>query len=441
MIRRLFIFLLLATAVQAEEPMAGYLMGYSTESPNGTGDSPTLHLATSDDGLNWMPLNQNEPILVPYLGMKGLHDPFFLRKQNGGFVVLATDQADKQTVIRQDIHAWDTTDFITFSSPRLLKLHDTRMQTLAPEAFFDTEKKQYGIIWSGGTDTHRIHVNYTTDFKSVGPEEVFFDPGHDVRDATLCSEPDHGGYFLYYKDSANRLRGSHSPTLAPHSFDADIYAKPPGEMEIGAPVIVKSLHENRWFLYGDYGSLHAWQTGDIGTDTWQEVNMRDYTPPPNVRHATIIPITRAEMDRVVGRWGRPAWNRLKTWNFPSFFVRHEEAIGRISHYPFDPYQDSQWRIVPGLADANCVSFEAANFPGHYLLSVAEHVILAKDDGSETFKNRTTFVKEPGLADSSWSSFRSRSSPDLYLRHANFYLRLERVIDSLDWEDATFKIVY
>ena len=441
--RRLSFLLLLTTvAAQAGEPMAGYLMGYFTESPKGLGNSQTLHLATSEDGMDWMPLNQNKPVLVPNLGTKGLRDPFFLRKQEGGFVVLATDLAGQETVTRQDIHVWDTADFITFANPRLLKLHDTAMPTLAPEAFFDFDRKQYGIIWSGGIGNNRIHVSYTTDFTDAGPEEMFFDPGGDVRDATLCSEPDHGGYFLYYQDSAaSRLRGSRSSTLVPRAFDANIYAKPPGEIGAGAPLIVKALHEDRWLLYGDSGGFRVWQTEDLTTDTWREINGRDYNFPPNARHPTVIPITRTEMDHLIGRWGRPRWNRLKPWNFPGYFVRHEELQGRISHYPFDPYQDSEWRIVPGLADARCVSFEAANFPGHYLRTVAEHVVLAKDDGSETFRERATFVKVPGLANSSWSSFRSLPSPELYLRHVNFYIRLEPVRSPTDKEDATFRIVY
>src|SRR5690606_10586867 len=76
---------------RAAEPMAGYLMGYFAESPNHLGDSRALHLAVSDDALNWTPLNQNKPVLVPDLGERGLRDPFFLRKADGTFVILATN--------------------------------------------------------------------------------------------------------------------------------------------------------------------------------------------------------------------------------------------------------------------------------------------------------------------------------------------------------------
>jgi hypothetical protein len=70
---------------------SAYVMGYFKESPNQSGDSYALHLAVSNDGLNWMPLNQNNPVATPTAGMQGLRDPYILRRQDGTFVVLATD--------------------------------------------------------------------------------------------------------------------------------------------------------------------------------------------------------------------------------------------------------------------------------------------------------------------------------------------------------------
>lgn len=442
--RLLPILVLVCITTRALAEPTAYLMGYHTASPEGEGDSWSLHLAVSEDGLDWMPLNQNEPVLVSPLGQKGIRDPFFLKKQDGGFVVLATDSAGGAQAATTNIFACDTADFITFRNPRLLKLHDTTMPTLAPEAFYDAGRKQYAILWSGGTDYHSIHVNYTEDFLSVGPSEVFFDAGHDVRDATLINPSEH---FLYYRDAVeNRVRGSRSSSLSAGGFDTNSYVKPPGDAATEAPLLVKSAQPNRWFLYGDSstrsdGGFSAWLTDDISKDAWQEISERDYNPPLNVKHATVLPITRAEMDRLIEHWTRPKWNRLKSWNFPDCYVRHETLCGRISYYPMDPYQDSQWLLVPGLADSSGVSFEAVNYPGHYLRAVAEHVMLVKDDGSPAFKNKATFLKVPGLVNPSWSSFRSLTEPDLYLRHANYFLRLESLSSRSDKEDATFRVVY
>jgi non-reducing end alpha-L-arabinofuranosidase len=47
---------------------SAHVMGYFKESPNQSGDNYALHLAVSSDGLNWMPLNQNNPVVTPTRG-------------------------------------------------------------------------------------------------------------------------------------------------------------------------------------------------------------------------------------------------------------------------------------------------------------------------------------------------------------------------------------
>lgn len=76
-----------AGAGTARAAGTAYVMAYFTESPNGTGTDYGLHLAVSTDSLNWMPLNQNHPVVTPTEGALGLRDPFILRKQDGTFVV------------------------------------------------------------------------------------------------------------------------------------------------------------------------------------------------------------------------------------------------------------------------------------------------------------------------------------------------------------------
>lgn len=69
---------------------------------------------------------------------------------------------------------------------------------------------------------------------------------------------------------------------------------------------------------------------------------------------------------MVARWGKPDWNRLKSYNVPDRFWRQAESIGRIDPYPFDPYTDSEWKVVPGLADSSGVSFQSVTDPTRYL---------------------------------------------------------------------------
>src|SRR6185436_4671918 len=71
----------LTTPTPASAANTAYVFAYFTESPSQTAANYGLHLAVSTDGLNWQPLNQNNPVVTPTAGTLGLRDPFILRKQ------------------------------------------------------------------------------------------------------------------------------------------------------------------------------------------------------------------------------------------------------------------------------------------------------------------------------------------------------------------------
>jgi non-reducing end alpha-L-arabinofuranosidase len=432
----------------AAQAFAGYAMAYFTESPNRTANNYGLHLAVSTDGLNWTPLNQNNPVVTPTAGTLGLRDPFILRKQTGGFVVLATDlNGTDFTQNNQYIHVWDSTDLRSFTGYRRIRMHTLNTHTWAPEAFYDPARGQYGITYSvfnGARDV--FFVNYTTDFVTVSAPQTFFDPGFNVLDATVFTEGN--THYLYYKNLADGLLyGARSSTLNPGSFTTYTSGLRQGS-GIEAPIVAKALTGNTWYLWGDSyspanGQFFLWRTGNIGANSWAVASKADYNQPINSKHAGIAPITATERTNLISRWGAPNWNRLKSKNFPDRYVRHASNVGRIDVYPFDPYADSQWRIVPGLADGAGVSFESVNFPGRYLRHSNYSVVLAANDGTALFRGDATFYRTAGLGDSAQSSFRSYNVADRYLRHSNYTLRIDPLTPSspaVDRLDATFQVV-
>jgi len=429
----------------------GYVMAYFTESPNTSGSNYGLHLAVSPDSLNWTPLNQNNPVVTPTQGTLGLRDPFILRKQDGAFEILATDLTGTNFGLQnQFIHVWDSTDLRTFTGYRRVKLHSLPTHSWAPEAFWDASRGQYAIIYSANNGTRDvIMVNYTTDFINVGTPQVYFDPGFNVIDADVLVGAGTGSAtnYLYYKvANGGTIRGARSSSLAPGSFDANSYTSSISHGGTEAPILVRSLTANTWYLWGDTytpnGVFYAWQSSNIDNDTWTPVDQKLYTQPLNSKHATIQPITAAEMSNLLAAWGTPSWNRLKSNNFPDRYVRHQNNVGRIDTYPFDPYQDEQWRLVAGLADPAGVSFQSVNFPTMYLRQSNLALVLNTNDNSATFRGDATFYRTAGFADATWTSFRSFSVAGRFIRHFNFALRLDPITSSsptVDKQDATFRV--
>ncbi|MFF9022167.1 glycoside hydrolase family 43 protein [Streptomyces eurythermus] len=425
---------------------SAYVMGYFTESPQGLGTDYGLHLAVSTDALNWMPLNQNNPVVTPTEGAGGLRDPFIMRKRDGTFVVLATDlKGTDWGYNSQYIHVWDSTDLRTFTDYRRPRLHGMATHSWAPEAFWDADRGQYALLYSAvNSSGHNVlMVNYTTDFRTVSAPQVFFDPGYDVIDGDMAVGVN-GVNHLYFKSSrAGGLIGARSTSLDPGSFVP--FGTPVAHGGTEAPALVKSLTTPTWYLWGDTytpnGVLYAWQTADLAAGTWTPVDQRLYTHPVNAKHCTIAPITSTEYGNLVARWGTPAWNRLKSCNQPARYVRHADYTARIDTYPFDPYTDSQWKLVPGLADPSGVSFQSVSHPTRLLRHYDYRLRLDVDDGSSAFAQDATFHRVPGLADPSWASFRSHNHPTRYIRHYDYALRIDPVTTTTDRADATFSVGY
>ncbi|MFE3824459.1 glycoside hydrolase family 43 protein [Streptomyces sp. NPDC059092] len=421
---------------------AAYVMCYFTESPNGDGTDYGLHLAVSTDSLNWIPLNQNNPVVTPTSGALGLRDPFILRKRDGTFVVLATDlKGTDWSYVSQYVHVWNSTDLRTFTGYHRLKLHDMNTHSWAPEAFWDAGRGQYALIHSAvnGTGHNVIMVNYTSDFLTASAPQVFFDPGYDVIDGDMAVGVGGVNYLYFKKNQA--LVGARSTSLDPGSFTEFSTGVAQGGTE--APTLVTSLTSNTWYLWGDTytpnGVFYAWQSTNLSAGTWTALDQKSYTQPLNSKHCGITTITAAEYDNLLARWGAPAWNRLKSYNFPARYVRHANNVGRIDAYPFDPYADSQWRLVPGLADSAGVSFQSVNYPAHYLRHYNYQLQLDAGDGTSTFAADATFYRTAGLADAGWSSFRSYNNPTRYLRHADYVLRIDPVSTTTERQDATFRV--
>ncbi|MDT0474822.1 glycoside hydrolase family 43 protein [Streptomyces sp. DSM 41014] len=424
---------------------AAYVMGYFTESPDMLAADYGLHLAVSTDGLQWTPLNQNAPVATPTAGSLGLRDPFILRKQDGTFVVLATDlKGTDWSYVSQYIHVWDSADLRTFTGYRRMRLHDMNTHSWAPEAYWDAGRRQYGVIYSAvNSSGHNvIMVNYTTDFATASAPQVFFDPGYDVIDGDLAVGVG-GVNYLYFKKNST-LVGARSSSLEPGSFTEFSTAVAHGGTE--APTLVKSLAANGvWYLWGDTwspnGVFYAWQTSSLAAGTWTALDQRTYTQPLNSKHLTIHPITSAEYTSLIAKWGTPAWNRLKSYNYPARYVRHSDYTARIDPYAFDPYPDSQWRLVPGLADSTGVSFQSVNYPTRYLRHYDYALRLDVNDGTSVFAADATFRRTAGLANSAWASFRSYNNPTRYIRHSDYVLRIDPVSTATEQQDATFSVGY
>jgi hypothetical protein len=390
-----------------------YLLSYFVSDRTLAGDS--LHLAYGSDGLHWTALANGLPVYtVPSLGSRHIRDPFILRREDGTFVLLATDwtlaqnDADYWSHPSSSIFVAETTDLITFTNPRLLELttlpgpNGERMHAWAPEAYFDEERGAYAILWSGNdaTGRNRIYVTYTIDFTSLVNEipEIYFDPGYAVIDATLVRTQTRS--YLFFKDESDgdggpltgtgkdiQIARTPAPTVAPGSFsreDGDYLTRgvTQGVRRLTeSPLVFNVPNEQIWFLCANffvYGGIGCWRGADLDApaSTWTEIAASQFRFPANASQPSIVRVTQGELDALLLRYGATGVFRVRTSTLlegaPTYLAHsyyHAMLTTLDDRTHGQLAEDFLWRIVPGLADPgdpDLVSFESAIRPGHFL---------------------------------------------------------------------------
>ena len=134
--------------------------------------------------------------------------------------------------------------------------------------------------------------------------------------------------------------------------------------------------------------------------------------------------------------------RFESFNIHGTYIRHRGANTVIidSQFTTLPLEDSQWRVVPGLADPNHISLESINMPGYYLRHFNGNVVLSTDNGTTVFKQDATWRLRPGLANASLYSLETFNFNDIYIRHFNGNIIISAANTSIERADATFHMV-
>ncbi|MGC5053398.1 glycoside hydrolase family 43 protein [Micromonospora sp. DT48] len=466
--------LLLLSAVQtpraeaaALDPFTGYLMAHFTgESAIGE----QVYFAHSRDGLTWRDLNNGSPVLLSTIGTRGVRDPSLLRSPSGDrYWIVATDLRIASGTSWNDaanrgstsLVVWESRDLVNWSAPWLLNVAAAipgAGNAWAPEAIYNEATGDYVVYWAtnsarNGVTKHRIWYVRTSDFRSFTAPQLYIERtggGQGIIDTQIVEVPGAVGGYRYYRASAdghitieasNSILGSWT-TLGNLSH-LGISNGTGGGNVVEGPMWMQFNGRNEWALWLDQYATGRGYLPVTSTNLGSVTNFRTRTDyqlgASRKRHGSILSLTAAEENVVLGRWGAttPA-NRIQAYTHQDRYVRHANYDVRIDAN-VSPAQDAQFRVVPGLADASAVSFESVNYPGHYLRHYGFDFVLAANDGSSIFAADATFRQVAGLGNSSWSSFRSYNYPDRYIRHYDYLLRLDPINDAQARNDATFRI--
>lgn len=261
-----------------------------------------LHLATSEDGHEFVPLNGGDAVLRSHVGAGVMRDPFIGIGPDGDYHLLATDGWTSTNLV----HA-RSADLRRWSRPRLIPVMSAvpeARNAWAPEFFVDPATGLAHLIWSsvvGGRSAgerdwrntaqeHQIWHTFTRDFREFADPAVFFAPGHSVIDATVHLGP--SGFLMAYKDE----RGTNQLTTAHKSIHITSFDEPGGRFEPVAGPVGPSPVEGPAFFPRDGGLVLIFdhylegRYGAMSTEdgvTWHPASIR---VPAGARHASVLTI-------------------------------------------------------------------------------------------------------------------------------------------------------
>jgi sucrose-6-phosphate hydrolase SacC (GH32 family) len=286
----------LATIARADEPSAFVFTSFRGNGEDG------LHLAWSPDGLTWKALGGDRPFLTSKVGGGLMRDPCLAAGPDGTYHLVWTTAWN-----RQGIGYAHSRDLTHWSEPRLLDVmaHEpTTRNVWAPDLYFDVAKGRWWIVWASTVPgrfeagskagdegyNHRMYATTTSDFVDFTPTRLFFDPGHNVIDATLVRDEAHDRVLLISKDETRtppakdlRIASAATPEgpfrpLLDHPITGKYWAEGPTAIRIG----------ETWHVYFDRYTEHRYGLV-TSTDLIHWVDASDRVSfPKDHRHGTVL---------------------------------------------------------------------------------------------------------------------------------------------------------
>ncbi len=297
---------------QGPNEMVAYLFTYfNSNAP----EDEQICYALSDDGYNFTPLNDGAPVISSdtIALTQCVRDPHILRCEDGKtFYMVCTDM--------RSAHGWSSnrgmvllksTDLVnwqhaTVNFPtRYTKTWKNVIRVWAPEPIYDHKAKKYMVFYSLRTSDRdsydKIYYQYANaDFTDLeGEPQWLFDAGNATIDGDIVYNEADQLYHLFYKQESGRgIYQAVAKQLTDRWQMIDGNVEQTREAVEGVGVC-KAIDGKSWIImYDCYGSGHYQFCKSTDLKTFQFVQNTATRGKFTPRHGTIIPITRAEKERL-----------------------------------------------------------------------------------------------------------------------------------------------
>jgi sucrose-6-phosphate hydrolase SacC (GH32 family) len=422
---------LISVPASAAAPPAGSISRYTMTAFTNSSES-NMYVYDSNDATGYRLLRG--PAYTPPSGL--IRDPSIMKHTDGYYWIVYTTNWNGNT-----IGFARSTDRLNWTFVRNVTIGLSNIsQTWAPEWFKDTDGS-VNIVFSlqfgntGGFRPYRITATNGALSSFSGPT-VLSGIQPNYIDTFVVKQG--STYHAFTKNETTKYieYATASSLTGPYTFRRTGNWAGWGGPNEGQSLV--QLDNGGWRIYFDAYTSGAYYYSDSydGFNTW---TARTSLPGLSgfARHFTVLKET------VAGGVTLPT-NTRRSWrsaNATDRSIRHRDNLGYV-----DPVsaasdattrQDATFTVVPGLADANCYSFQGVNVSG-YLRHYDKRIRLDANDGSAVFRSDATFCAKPGLSGGGTVSLESYNYPGSYVRHYNYELRIDPFADNATYRaDASY----
>ncbi|WP_241739291.1 family 43 glycosylhydrolase [Pontibacter beigongshangensis] len=316
----------------ATQNYSAYLFTYFTGNSK---EQEAIRFAISTDGYNYRALNSNKPVInsADISSTGGVRDPHILRGADGKtFYMVVTDMVSANGwSSNRAMVLLKSTDLINWTSSivniqKRFPGNEDLLRVWAPQTIYDPEVGKYMLYWSmkHGDAPDIIYYAYANeDFTDLEtePKQLFFNPGKGASiDGDIIFKD--GKYHLFFKteDAGSGLKVAVSDKLTEGYVLRDKFVQQTKEAVEGSSVFKLNNGDGYILMYDVYmkGTYQFAKTKDLENF---EVIDQDISMNFHPRHGTVLPITAAEAEALMQKWGSEA---------EAFHAPKAEAIKKIN---------------------------------------------------------------------------------------------------------------
>ncbi|KAH6702013.1 hypothetical protein BKA61DRAFT_661414 [Leptodontidium sp. MPI-SDFR-AT-0119] len=311
---------------RADASLVGYLGVFFL----GSAPNVYFYLSNGNNAFSFKALKGGSPILDPTLGTGGVRDPSIV---NGGgaeagkkWYIIGTDLDIAKTTWDASqrkgslsIYVWESTDLINWGTERLVKVENNDAGMVwAPDAIWDSSKGQYLVHWASkfysSSDTSHIgtpgadviRYAYTSDFRTFSTPQTLISAGKTSLIDLAYVQLGANSYARFLKnESATNVYMERSDTglfgtwSSPGGGTTFIHSGVEGPYAWKDNVVEGRVNLLLDYFGGD--GYRPFTSTNMNANAWVDADRSAF--PTNLRHGSVIGITKDRYDALNAKWG------------------------------------------------------------------------------------------------------------------------------------------